>query len=120
MIQQPGSIAAKHLAFSKGKLVQVAEHETVAHIKIGIAVFQVGIGLVAEVSLILGAQAGAGSIIKRMTISVRGLELQAMSDALFPADLQRMVIRFYVRAKGRDRSIEDRIAIVRVRQITRN
>jgi hypothetical protein len=48
------------------------------HVKIRVGILQAGIGLQAEVALIVRSQAGAGSVVECVAVSIRDSELQAM------------------------------------------
>jgi hypothetical protein len=63
LILDTGCIAAEALPVPKGKIVDVAENEAMANIKIGVAILQEGCCLQTKISLVLRTQARIRSIV---------------------------------------------------------
>ena len=76
LIGDAGNIWGEALALPEGQLINKIEDEPVANVEIGVAILQVGRGLQPEVSLILRAEAGAGSVVQRVAVCVGRLKLQ--------------------------------------------
>lgn len=85
------------------QLIGIAEDETVAVVEIGVAVFKVGEGLLAKISVVHCAQTGAGRVIERVRVDVSGFEHQSVAKTLFQARQQRVVIGLCIGAEGGDR-----------------
>ena len=70
LVQNAGSISSNRFVLAKGQLVGVAENEAVADIKVGVPVLQTRVVLVAEITLILGSQTGARSVVESVALGV--------------------------------------------------
>src|SRR5208282_391848 len=71
----------------------------------------------AEVARILRSQAGAGSVIQRMTPGIGRLKLQPMRGAFLKTNLHRVVVGDGVGAKGCNADIKYGIAVVGKAQV---
>jgi len=91
----------------------------VANIEVGIAPLGTREAEIAEVAVVLGgAEVGVGGNIDRVRPRVRGLELQAMLEALLVMGLQGIVGRLTSTAEPVDAGVENGIAIgcIRIRR----
>ena len=52
LIECADRASAELFAVAKGKLVNVAEHEAMAYVEVGVSIFEIGISLIAEVAII--------------------------------------------------------------------
>ena len=92
LIKHAGRASAKLLAVAKRKLVDVAKHEAMPYIEVGVAVFEIGISLIAKIAVIERSQVRTGSVIHGVRVRVGGLKLQATGKVLLPAHLQGIVV----------------------------
>ena len=108
LVHHAGSSFAKRTSATERQVVDIAENEAVAHVKVGVAVVLVGEALVLEIPVVHRSQAGAGSIVEGVRESVRGFVLQSVRVALLQANLQRVVVRLRVRPERVDGSYRAR------------
>src|ERR1700722_228042 len=109
LIQDSRRVAPKPLILTEGQVVDVAEHEAMASVEIGIAVFQSRVGLQPEVALILRTEASARGVVERMAVGIGRFKLEAIRKSFLEAELQAIVIRIEIRAQGVDTGIDIRI-----------
>ena len=82
LIQNSRGVAAKALILAKRQVIDVTEHEAMTNVEIGIAILQSRVGLQPEVTLILRAQIGVGSVVQRMTVGIGRFKLEAIGESL--------------------------------------
>src|SRR5208283_5899800 len=87
LIEHAGRASAEGFAVAKGKLVNVAEHEAMPHVEIGVAIFEIRIPLIAEVAIVERPEVCAGSVIFSVRVSIGSLKLHTMREVLFPTHL---------------------------------
>src|SRR5580692_1117104 len=80
------------LAVPERQIIDKVDDESVAHVEIGVAIFQERLRLQPEVALILRAETGRRRVIERVAVGVGRLKLQAIGKALFQAKLQSVVV----------------------------
>src|SRR5271155_88869 len=85
-------VRAEVLAVPERQIINKVDDESVAHVEIGVAIFQVRLRLQPEVSLILRAQTGRRRVVESVAIGVCGLKLQAVGETLFETKLQAVVV----------------------------
>src|SRR5208283_1288177 len=88
LVQNTGGAFAEEFSATKRQIIHIAQNKAVANVEIGVGVFQAGVRLIAEISVVRRAQAGAGSVVKRVGPRISGLELQSVAKALFQTGLQ--------------------------------
>src|SRR5579872_6381417 len=77
-----------------------------AHVKIGISVFQAGKTLIAELAVVERSQTRAGRIIQSVTVGVRHIEFKSVVQSFLQVRLQRIIVGKRIRTKGCDGSID--------------
>src|SRR5208337_3181590 len=111
LVQNTGSALAEEFPTTKRQIVHIAQNKAVANVEVGVGILQIGVRLIAEISVVRRAHTGAGSVVKGVGVSVSGLELQPMAEALFQTGLQRIVVGSSVGAQRVNRGIQRRIAV---------
>src|SRR5208337_5316201 len=92
LVQNAGSAFAEEFPATERQIIHIAQYKAVANVKIGVGIIQIGVRLIAEISVVRRAQTGAGSVVQGVGVSVSGLELQSVAEALFQTGLQRIVV----------------------------
>jgi hypothetical protein len=78
LVQNAAGIPTELLSVSERRLIGIIDDKAMAHINVRIAVFQSRILLVAEITVVEGAEAGAGSVVKGVGVGIlRGVPEQA-------------------------------------------
>src|ERR1700678_1396664 len=110
-------MASESLPVPKRKLIDVTNHQAMPNVEIGIAVFEVGVALVAEITIAERAQGGVGCVVQSVSVGIGRFKLQPVRKALLQADLQGIVIGETVGAEQVDPSIENFVAIGRENRV---
>ena len=90
LIQETGCVSKKVPAAAERQLIYITENETVANVKVGVAVILIGKSLILEVSVVDRAQAGAGRVVERMRKSVGSFKLKTVREPFLQTRLQEL------------------------------
>src|SRR5205823_8525551 len=112
LVSRAVQAAAEMLAVSNGQIINVAEHEPVADVEIGVPAFPLGKSTEETRPAIVGrSQIGRRRIVDGVAPGVRGQEGQSPREPFLKAGLQRVVNRGAARCKIGNASIEHWVTI---------
>src|SRR4029077_1508483 len=82
LVEHAGRASAKLFSIAEGKLVDIAEYEAMAHIEVGVAIFEIGISLITKIAVVERSQVRTGGVIHSVRVSIGRLKLEAMGKVL--------------------------------------